>query len=67
MQPDKEVRTQEALEYIGSLLRELRDMAEVQSQPLLTFLISMSYVETYDALRRMRSKEAAGLKDKNVA
>lgn len=68
MRLDREVRREEALDYIGSMLGQLRDMAEAQRQPFITFLLGMSYVATYDELRRLRKEEVmSGLDDNGRA
>lgn len=55
--PHDPIHAKETLEYVGSMLGQLRDMTEAQKQPFLTLLLGMAYVHTYDTLRSIRQKE----------
>lgn len=51
-------RKRERLEYIRSLLGELRTMAVADNEPLLGYLIEMAYIEASDMLRERNQKDA---------
>jgi hypothetical protein len=44
-------RRVETLDYIQSMLRELRMMTEADKRPMLAYLISMAYLEACDERR----------------
>lgn len=50
----------QALEYIQSMLRELREKAAGDRQDMLAFLIEMAYVEASDRLRELHSWKRDG-------
>lgn len=48
-------RKAERLEYIRSLLGELRTMAQAERCEMVAYLIEMAYIEASDILRGVRS------------
>lgn len=48
-------RKAEKLEYIRSLLGELRTMAQAERCEMVAYLIEMAYIEASDILRGVRS------------
>jgi hypothetical protein len=54
------LRKAERLEYIRSLLGEMRTMAAADNERMLAYLIEMAYVEASDMLRE-RNQRNAGL------
>ncbi len=49
----------ETLQYIQTLLNELRAMAGGERQQLLAYLIEMAYLEASDALRKVHGRKEA--------
>lgn len=49
----------EALEYLQSMLGQLRTMAEAERCGMLAYLIEMAYVEVSDIIREERPLRAA--------
>jgi hypothetical protein len=41
----------DTLEYVQSMLRELRGMAEGENCPMLVYLLEMAYIEASDLVR----------------
>ena len=54
MQEKGKKRRDEALDYIQSMLGELRTMADTERYDMLAFLIEMAYVEAGDIARGER-------------
>ena len=54
MQEREKKRRDEALDYIQSMLGELRTMADAERYDMLAFLIEMAYVEAGDIARGER-------------
>lgn len=58
--PDQiSTRRRETLEYIQSMLGQLRTMAEAERCDMLAYLIEMSYVEVSDTIRGERPQRLA--------
>lgn len=47
-------RTTQSLEYIQSMLGQLRNMAQAEQAEMIAYLIEMAYTETSDVLRGHR-------------
>lgn len=54
MATDSTRRGVETLEYIQSMLEQLRSMAELEKCDMLSFLIEMAYLEACDTLAGAR-------------
>lgn len=52
-------RRDETLDYVQSMLRELKDMTEADKRPMLAYLISMAYLEACDQ-RRSEHEQRTG-------
>lgn len=62
MQPQVARKRAETLEYIHSMLEQLRNMAEAEDCDMLGYLIEMAYLEANDILRGERPSRIAGKK-----
>lgn len=51
-------RRREALDYMQSMLGQLRAMAEAERFDMLTYLIEMAYIEAIDIMRGTRPAQA---------
>lgn len=60
-------RRTEMLDYIQSMLGQLRTMAEAERCDMLTYLIEMAYVEASDIIRGERPARVQQDGRKNVA
>lgn len=49
-----EQRRTDSLDYIQSMLRELREISQSQRYDILTYMIEMAYLECSDILRGQR-------------
>jgi len=47
----------ETLQYIQTLLNDLRTLAGGERQQLLTYLIDMAYIEASDIVRKMHARD----------
>jgi len=56
----------ETLDYIQSMLAQLRGMAEAERCDMLAYLIEMAYLEASDALRGERPSRIAEPKRNNL-
>jgi hypothetical protein len=54
MHADKSGRRDETLEYLQSMLGQLRTMAEAERCDMLAYLIEMAYIEVSDIVRGER-------------
>jgi hypothetical protein len=60
MHMDRAGKRAETIQYIQTLLNELRILAAGERQQLLAYLIDMAYLEASDTLRKMHgTKEVA--------
>jgi hypothetical protein len=62
MHADKSGRRDETLEYLQSMLGQLRTMAEAERCDMLAYLIEMAYIEVSDIVRGERPLRIAGRK-----
>lgn len=53
-------RRTESLDYMQSLLGQLRDMAAAERLDMLTYLIEMAYIEASDIIRGDRPPRTGG-------
>lgn len=60
-------RRTETLDYLQSMLGQLRTMAEAERCDMLTYLIEMAYVEASDIIRGERPARIQSDGRKNVA
>ncbi|MGB3537842.1 MAG: hypothetical protein WBA42_06745 [Mesorhizobium sp.] len=60
-------RRTETLDYLQSMLGQLRTMAEAERCDMLTYLIEMAYVEASDIIRGERPARVQQDGRKNVA
>jgi hypothetical protein len=60
-------RRTETLDYLQSMLGQLRTMAEAERCDMLTYLIEMAYVEASDIIRGERPARVQQDRRKNVA
>jgi hypothetical protein len=51
MSGNPEMRRTESLDYIQTMLGQLRDMAAAERLDMLTYLVEMAYVEASDIIR----------------
>lgn len=54
------LRRQETLDYLETMLAQLRTMAQAERCDMLAYLIEMAYLEAGDAARRERPAQHAG-------
>ena len=52
-------RRNESLDYMQSMLGELRTMAKAERYDMLAYLVEMAYLEASDVARAERAREAA--------
>ena len=67
MLKDARARRTETLDYLQSMLGQLRTMAEAERCDMLAYLIEMAYVETSDIIRGDRPSRIAGEKRHSAA
>ena len=60
-------RRTETLDYLQSMLGQLRNMAEAERCDMLTYLIEMAYVEVSDIIRGERPLRVQQHKRRDVA
>lgn len=60
-------RRTETLDYLQSMLGQLRTMAEAERCDMLTYLIEMAYIETSDIIRGERPARVQQDKRRDVA
>ncbi|WP_315919592.1 hypothetical protein [Mesorhizobium sp. SP-1A] len=60
-------RRTETLDYLQSMLGQLRNMAEAERCDMLTYLIEMAYVEVSDIIRGERPLRVQQPKRRDVA
>jgi hypothetical protein len=60
-------RRTETLDYLQSMLGQLRTMAEAERCDMLTYLIEMAYIEASDIIRGERPARVQQDKRKDVA
>lgn len=67
MQKDIKSRRTETLDYMQSMLGQLRTMAEAERYDMLAFLVEMAYVEASDIIRGERPSRIADNKRNTAA
>lgn len=60
-------RRAETLDYIQSMLGQLRIMADAERCGMLAYLIEMAYVEAGDVIRGERPSSSVGLNKRNTS
>ena len=67
MLKDARARRTDTLDYMQSMLGQLRTMAEAERCDMLAYLIEMAYVEASDIIRGERPSRIAGEKRNSAA
>ena len=67
MQPQPGRKRSEALDYIQSMLGQLRSMADKERYDMLAYLIEMAYVEASDIVRGEKPSRIAEQKRNSSA
>ncbi len=67
MLKDARARRTETLDYLQSMLGQLRTMAEAERCDMLAYLIEMAYVEASDIIRGERPSRIAGQERNSAA